>query len=150
MPKIVKILIILVLSVFLLRYMISRFQSDEDRIRKIIEDTAQRTEKKQMFTFMKHFYEKFSDDSGLGAEEIKYMGMRVFQSYKDIRVDYEVNDLQIDSEKKTARFELDLSVTVTDAGQPVDLIHGARKTNTFVVTMEDKGDGWKFIGSRRP
>jgi hypothetical protein len=150
MGKLKKIIIIAVVILIAAYYFFPRFQSDETRILKMIEKTAERTRKKDAFGFMQHFDKAYRDDSGLGFDEIRYMGIRVFQSYPEVGVTYTVRDLQIDSEAGRATASLDLSVTVVDQGETVDLIRGARKTNSFVIAMEKKEGSWKFMESRKP
>jgi hypothetical protein len=150
MGKMKKLIIIAIIILIAVYFLYPRFQSDETRIRGMIERTAERTRRKDAFGFMQHFDKTFKDDSGLGFDEVRYIGIRVFQSYPEVGVTYTVNDLQIDDEAGTAAVSLDLSVMVVDQGETVDLIRGARKTNSFVIAVEKKQGDWVFTESRKP
>ena len=148
MGKVIKIIVVLIVIVFLWRFVYPLFLSDEERIEKIVRRTAEKTEKRSGFTFMEHFDRSFKDDSGLRYDDIKAMGFRIFQMYKELDVEYSINNLQIDENK--AKLKLELSITVIEQGTLVDLIHGTRKTNDFVIELEKKEGDWVFISSEKP
>jgi hypothetical protein len=124
--------------------------SDETKIRKTIKKTAERTQKKDIFRFMEYFDKAFTDDSGLGADEIKYIAVRIFQTYPQMVVSYGIKKIAVNAEGTAADVEMDLSVVITDKGQAVDLIEAARKTNAFMVKMEKKENRWVFLKSEKP
>jgi hypothetical protein len=126
------------------------FLSDETKIRKTIKKTAERTQKKDIFSFMEYFDKSFMDDSGLGADEIKYISLRIFQTYPQMSVRQDIKSITIDREKNAAEVELELSVVIMEKGESVDLISAARKTNAFLVKMEKKEKRWVFVKSEKP
>jgi len=146
----VKVIVIAALIAAAFYGLYSRLQSDETRIRAVIEKTAARTRKKDAFLFMRHFDKDFYDDSGLGFDEIRYAGIRVFQTYPEVSVSYNIRGMRIDAESGQAVVSLDLSVSVVDEGDTVDLIRGARGTNSFIVVMKKRNKEWVFSESRRP
>ena len=148
MKKILKIIIVVVVLFILWRLLYGLFLSDETKITKIIEKTAERTEKRNAFQFMSFFDKSFSDDSGLRYDELRAIGFRIFQMYKEIDVEHMIKSITVDGDKAEA--EMDLSVTVTERGILVDLIHGARKTNGFIITMEKIDGDWMFVKSEKP
>ncbi|MBN1522658.1 MAG: hypothetical protein JW928_09015 [Candidatus Aureabacteria bacterium] len=150
MGKIIKIIVVLIIAAFLIRFLYPLFLSDEDKIKRILKETAEKTEKRSAFTFMKHFDKKFSDDSGLDFEGIRYMGIRIMQMYKELDVEYEIKNIEVDHEAEKAILEMDLFITVTESGTPVDIIHGARNSNRFIVTLEKSGRKWAFVKSEKP
>ena len=150
MSKNTKIIIAIIVLVVAGVYLYPRFLSDRTKIVNIVKETAELTQKRAMLQFMKHFGKTYKDDSGLGFDDLRYLGIRVFQMYKKIEVSYSIHEINIDSKNEKAQFNLDLFIKVLERGQELDLIHGARKTNTFMISMEKKDGKWVFISSRKP
>jgi hypothetical protein len=133
MSKKTVILLIFLFSAPVIIYLL--FPSDKSRIRKLFREGASAVEAKKTEDVMSKISFNYTDEHGLSYLYLQKVFERVFREMDDIKVQYDIKDIDISGDTATA--DLDVRVTV-GRGQGTGYVAGDASAPLHIKFFLDK------------
>jgi hypothetical protein len=133
MSKKTVILLLLLFSAPVIIYLL--FPSDKSRIRKLFRQGASAVEAKKTEDVMAKVSFNYTDEHGLSYLYLKKVFEKVFSGMDDIKVDYDIKDIEVSGDTATA--DLDIRVTAS-RGQEAGYIAGDAERPLHIKFFLDK------------
>jgi ketosteroid isomerase-like protein len=133
MSKKTVILLFLLFSAPLVIYLL--FPSDKSRIRKLFKEGAAAVEAKKTEDVMSKVSFNYTDEHGLSYLYLQKVFERVFREMDDIKVDYDIRDIEVSGDTATA--DVDIRVTAR-RGQETGYVAGDASSPLRIKFFLDK------------